>query len=53
MVLCSLVVSILELLQHMKITFQARSLESHVLGVGVDTTKFTLNHDTLHDGTDL
>ena len=52
-VLCSLVVSILELLQHMKISFQARCLHSYVLGVGVNTTKFTLNYDTLHDGTDL
>jgi hypothetical protein len=52
-VLCSLVVSELDLLQHMKITFHARSLESYVLGVGVYSAKFPLNHDTLHDGTDL
>jgi hypothetical protein len=36
-VFCRLVVSKLQLLQHMKITFQARSLGRYVLSVGVNS----------------
>jgi len=48
-----LVLSLLNLLQKMKIAFHTRSLQFLVLGVGGYSAKGTLDHDILHDGADL
>ena len=52
-VLCSLVLSMLNVLQHMKITFHTRSLQFFVLGVRIYSAEGILHHDTLHDWADL
>ena len=50
---CSLVLSLLNLLQQVKITFHTCSLQFLVLGIRSYSANTTLDHDTLHDGANL